>query len=47
MRKADILVSLSFVFLGIIVVYDSVMLGFQWGRTVPNPVSSRSIWGWG
>jgi putative tricarboxylic transport membrane protein len=36
MRKADILVSLSFVFLGIIVVYDSVMLGFQWGANGPE-----------
>jgi len=36
MRMADILVSLSFVALGIIVVYDSVTLGFQWGANGPE-----------
>jgi putative tricarboxylic transport membrane protein len=36
MRKADILVSLSFLSLGIIVVFDSVGLGFQWGDNGPE-----------
>jgi hypothetical protein len=36
MRKADILVSLLFVALGIVVVYDSVTLGFQWGANGPE-----------
>ena len=36
MRKADIWVSLSFLSLGIIVVFDSVGLGFQWGANGPE-----------
>ena len=35
MRKAEIWVSLAFVLLGIIVIADSVRLGFMWGRTGP------------
>lgn len=35
MRKADIVVSLLFIFVGILVVVDSVRLGFMWGRTGP------------
>ncbi len=35
MRKADIVVSLLFMLLGIIVIVDSVRLGFMWGRTGP------------
>jgi len=36
MRKADIVVSLLFMLLGIIVIADSVRLGFMWGRTGPE-----------
>jgi hypothetical protein len=36
MRKADLVVSLSFMALGIIVVFDSVQLGFQWGGNGPE-----------
>lgn len=35
MRKAEIWVSLAFAFLGVIVIVDSVRLGFMWGRTGP------------
>jgi len=36
MRKAEIWVSLAFVFLGIIVIADSIRLGFMWGMTGPE-----------
>jgi hypothetical protein len=35
MRKAEIWVSLAFAFLGVIVIVDSIRLGFMWGRTGP------------
>ncbi|MBU2026019.1 MAG: tripartite tricarboxylate transporter TctB family protein, partial [Proteobacteria bacterium] len=35
MRKAEIWVSLAFIFIGIIVIADSIRLGFMWGRTGP------------
>ncbi len=35
MRKAEICVSLLFMLVGIIVIADSVRLGFMWGRTGP------------
>jgi putative tricarboxylic transport membrane protein len=36
MKKAEIWVSLAFVLLGIIVIADSVRLGFMWGRSGPE-----------
>ena len=36
MRKAEIWVSLAFVLLGVIVIADSIRLGFMWGRTGPE-----------
>lgn len=36
MRKADIAVSLLFMLVGVIVIADSVRLGFMWGRTGPE-----------
>lgn len=36
MRKADIVVALLFLLVGIAVVIDSVNLGFMWGRTGPE-----------
>lgn len=36
MRKADLVVSLLFMVLGIVVVFDSVQLGFQWGANGPE-----------
>lgn len=35
MRKSEIWVSLAFVFLGIIVIVDSIRLGFMWGSAGP------------
>ncbi|MBU2026230.1 MAG: tripartite tricarboxylate transporter TctB family protein [Proteobacteria bacterium] len=35
MRKAEIWVSLAFMLLGVIVIADSIRLGFMWGRTGP------------
>ena len=35
MRKAEIVVSALFMLVGIIVIADSVRLGFMWGRTGP------------
>jgi len=35
MRRAEIVVSLLFMLLGVIVIVDSVRLGFMWGRTGP------------
>ncbi len=35
MRKAEIWVSLAFALLGVIVIADSIRLGFMWGRTGP------------
>ena len=35
MRKAEIWVSLAFVFLGVIVIADSIRLGFMWGTAGP------------
>lgn len=35
MRKAEIVVSALFLLVGIIVIADSVRLGFMWGRTGP------------
>jgi putative tricarboxylic transport membrane protein len=36
MKKAEIWVSLAFVLLGVIVIADSVRLGFMWGRSGPE-----------
>lgn len=36
MRKAEIVVSVLFLLVGIIVIVDSVRLGFMWGRTGPE-----------
>lgn len=36
MRKAEIWVSLAFVLLGIIVIVDSIRLGFMWGMSGPE-----------
>lgn len=36
MRKADIWVSILFILVGIVVVIDSIRLGFMWGRTGPE-----------
>lgn len=36
MRKAEICVSFLFMLVGVIVVADSVRLGFMWGRTGPD-----------
>lgn len=36
MRKAEIWVSLAFVFLGVIVIADSIRLGFMWGMSGPE-----------
>ncbi|MHB8907472.1 MAG: tripartite tricarboxylate transporter TctB family protein [Syntrophales bacterium] len=36
MRKADIWVSLAFVLLGVIVIIDSIRLGFMWGMSGPE-----------
>ncbi len=36
MRKAEIWVSLAFVFLGVIVIADSIRLGFMWGKAGPE-----------
>ncbi|MEW6334887.1 MAG: tripartite tricarboxylate transporter TctB family protein [Thermodesulfobacteriota bacterium] len=36
MRKADIWVSILFILVGIVVVADSIRLGFMWGRTGPE-----------
>lgn len=36
MKKADIVVAALFLFVGIIVVIDSVRLGFQWGASGPE-----------
>jgi putative tricarboxylic transport membrane protein len=36
MRKADIVVAALFLLVGIVVVVDSVKLGFMWGRTGPE-----------
>jgi putative tricarboxylic transport membrane protein len=36
MRKAEIWVSLAFILLGIIVVADSIRLGFMWGMSGPE-----------
>jgi hypothetical protein len=35
MRRAEMVVSLLFMLLGVIVIADSVRLGFMWGRTGP------------
>lgn len=36
MKKAEIWVSLAFVLIGIIVIADSIRLGFRWGMTGPE-----------
>ncbi len=36
MRKAEIWVSLAFVSLGVIVIADSIRLGFMWGTAGPE-----------
>jgi len=36
MRKAEIWVSLAFVLLGVIVIADSIRLGFMWGMSGPE-----------
>jgi hypothetical protein len=36
MRKAEIWVSLAFAFLGVIVIADSIRLGFMWGMAGPE-----------
>ncbi len=36
MRKAEIWVSLAFVFLGVLVIADSIRLGFMWGMSGPE-----------
>ena len=36
MRKAEIWVSLAFIFLGVIVIADSIRLGFMWGMSGPE-----------
>ena len=36
MRKADIVIALLFMAIGLILVFDAVRLGFQWGVTGPE-----------
>jgi len=36
MRTADIVIALFFLFIGIILIFDAVRLGFQWGVTGPE-----------
>lgn len=36
MRTADIVIALLFLFIGVILIFDAVRLGFQWGVTGPE-----------